>query len=236
MTDDTNNTTPEHRLGHQLRALRQVVAARRRRILREEGIARHEWAALRALDAATTTDESRPDHDHHRGFAGPALHGLYEHGWAEEEKGAWRPTAAGRAILARVEERLTALRAEAEGSVDAEALATTLATLRTITDRVGESLTDAERAERRGRGRHGFGPRGFGPFGRGGFGPGFRGFGRRFGGDPRGTAPWGDPRGHGDEPCHRGHRPHPHDAEGGNRHRGFGPGEGPVGSDTDPRI
>lgn len=235
MTDDTNTTTPEPRLGHQLRALRQVVAARRRRILREEGIARHEWAALRALAADTTTDHERHG-DRHHGFAGPALHGLYEHGWAEEENGTWRASAAGRAILARVEERLTALRAEAESAVDAEALATTLATLRTITDHVGESLTDAERTERRGRGRHGFGPRGFGPFGRGGFGPGMRGFGRRFGGDPRGFAPWGDARGHGEEPCHRGHRPHPHDAESGNRHRGFGPGDGPVGSDVDPRV
>lgn len=194
-TEDITPPTPhrERSLGFWLRAADAAIAAELGRVLADEGLDRRDWAVLNVLagelDAPGLADRVR--------HGGKRVRSLAARGWAIEADDAWTLTDTGRRERDRIQGLVDEVRARVRGAVPEADLATTIASLETITHTLGWD----EAAPRR-----------FGPRGRRGFGPRCGGFGRGFGhGHGHGFG-----HGHGEHPQHSEHQQH----GGHQRHRG----------------
>ena len=161
-THDMN--TKNHPLDFWLKTVDRLVAAEFARAFESEGAGRRDWRLLNAVDG--TVAPRRP-------LSGHRLRRLLERGWVAQTDEGFALTDDGRAAKKRLGEAVAGIRSRVTEAVQAEDLATTLATLEQIARAFGwsEGMRLPRAGKGRGRGfhghgrsRHGFGRReGFGP-------------------------------------------------------------------------
>ncbi|WP_400997617.1 MarR family winged helix-turn-helix transcriptional regulator [Agromyces sp. GXQ0307] len=223
--NDPSETPPRgiRPLGFWLKVVDRRIVAQIDAALAEEGVGVREWRRLNLV-----AGEIRDERLEARLAARPhKLDDLVERGWVTGEPGAWALTDAGREALARLTERVQAVRDRVRTAVSDEEYATTIASLEAIARELGWDESTPEPRRGRGRRRPGFGP-----------GPWMRRSGARWGTPPCAVGgPHGRPMRHPSAfDDHHGHDADHGDHEHGGRRHDHGHGRGRRGRHDDIHV